>query len=636
MTQASTEFASPAGMRVHVAVFLTAAAVLGCGKHAFKPKSGDLLAPQARRPAPAYDLFGRSLSRAEAEALLRTEAGRAQLAPAAGAVAIDDKVLADGERAFYEETFGNEVFLTEVLGMLDGPLTAREVAVAIAKLEGGGTSNLRVALAKSQVIGSRRFEKGQLIDTGLDVAKGSTTPLGMKIGLQGGHVTVGISCALCHSTVDSKSGRVIHGAPNADFNAGLLLALASNSAAFFAHTDVDPRKVHDARKMEEAVDAVLVRWPPGCFDSMTDLVANPGQLPSSFTWESYPYSFSGAFMAGPFHGLSVQNNNVHALNSDATAEADAAPARFGIDTQLFLTTVLRNAPSKRFRYDPASGKPARAFLDSVDPTPGQPGLNQMVALPTYPKSTLAEPTSLWNAVPGRTVWYDVNAMSAWQNTLLPPPAPLSVDEATRARGRAVFERAGCNKCHDGPALTNHRIIAATEVGGVGLRAKGMASTGQSWNSNAVGYAFDQPVPLPAQPRTLELPTANLDPAQVRLAYGWGDSPGGYKVPGLVGLYWTAPYLHDGSVAMGSDTTKAVGLAGTLLHGVAPDPAASLRALVDRELRARVVAANRGNADLATQHIEGTGHELWVDAGSGFSAADQEALVAYLLTYRPPN
>ena len=50
----------------------------------------------------------------------------------------------------------------------------------------------------------------------------------------------GITCALCHATVDAQSGKVIEGAPNQDFNAGLLLALATNSAAYFMHTDVAP------------------------------------------------------------------------------------------------------------------------------------------------------------------------------------------------------------------------------------------------------------------------------------------------------------------------------------------------------------------------------------------------------------
>jgi hypothetical protein len=49
-------------------------------------------------------------------------------------------------------------------------------------------------------------------------------------------------------------------------------------------------------------------------------------------------------------------------------------------------------------------------------------------------------------------------------------------------------------------------------------------------------------------------------ASVGVKYAYEPSPsnvlahrgsnGGYKVPSLVGLYWSEPYLHDGGVAVG--------------------------------------------------------------------------------------
>ena len=67
--------------------------------------------------------------------------------------------------------------------------------------------------------------------------KGEIRILGMSVELQGPSPKVGVTCALCHSTVDPDTKLVVHGAPNADLNAELLIALASNSAAFFTHTD---------------------------------------------------------------------------------------------------------------------------------------------------------------------------------------------------------------------------------------------------------------------------------------------------------------------------------------------------------------------------------------------------------------
>jgi hypothetical protein len=73
------------------------------------------------------------------------------------------------------------------------------------------------------------------------------------------------------------------------------------------------------------------------------------------------------------------------------------------------------------------------------------------------------------------------------------------------------------------------------------------------------------------------------------------------------------------------------VSGTLLKGISPDPAASLRALVDRSLRARVVVANEASPRLRAMHVCGCGHEFWVDAPSGYSSREQAALVEFLLT-----
>lgn len=623
-------------------------------EYAYLPGEANALNELPVFPSPAYDVWGRAVSTPEAAQLARSEEGRALLAPENGAVPIDDGLLRLGKRAFYEETFGNEIFLTDVLGILDGPLNATQLARALADLGGAGTTNLRVPLAETVTVGGKTFEKGTLIDTGLDVPAGAYVPLGMRIKYVGGRVYAGITCAACHSTVDPVSKKVIHGAPNADLNAGLLLAMATNSAAYVAHTDIaslDPyvkdasrtvpttgggtATLPDPQALEDAVDAVLLKWPPGSFDSMIDLQADPAQIPSSFTRGSHPFNWSGGFMAGPFRGLSVQTNNVHGLNADPLNQADAAPDLFGMDKERYLGTLLQNAASRRYRYDPARhGKPSE-FFASVDPTPGVPGIVRGVVLPTYPKASLIAPNSLWSSNPGEAVWKRVNAMAAWQDTLIPPRPPLEAAPAASAtRGRAVFEKAGCAKCHAGKFGTNNRVIAVAEIGTEPVRARALKKTGESLAPEAIAYAFDVPVPLPDHPRTVTVPAAGIDRKQLELAYALGGSGGGYKVPGLAGLYWSAPYLHDGGVAVGADAESHLGMAGTLMKGIAPDPANSLRALLDHELRKRVVAANHASAELRAMNVQGIGHEFWVDAAAGFARADQDALVHYLLTFEP--
>ncbi|MCJ2027190.1 hypothetical protein [Methylobacterium sp. J-067] len=71
--------------------------------------------------------------------------------------------------------------------------------------------------------------------------------------------------------------------------------------------------------------------------------------------------------------------------------------------------------------------------------------------------------------------------------------------------------------------------------------------------------------------------------------------------------------------------------GTLDKGIAADPANSLRALVDRQLRETVVAANAASEKARTARVTGKGHAFWVDEQAGFTAADRDALVGYLLS-----
>lgn len=147
------------------------------------------------------------------------------------------------------------------------------------------------------------------------------------------------------------------------------------------------------------------------------------------------------------------------------------------------------------------------------------------------------------------------------------------------------------------------------------------------------FAFNTPVPLPSRPRTLPVPTGYLDSKQIDLAWAHHGSTGGYKTPSLVGLYWSAPYLHDGGVSVGKNANTQLGLPGTVESNVAPDPGNSLRALIDRDLRARVIAAN---SSLQRMNVQGAGHNYWVDEQAGYTANKQRALILYLLTYNPPE
>ncbi len=110
-----------------------------------------------------------------------------------------------------------------------------------------------------------------------------------------------------------------------------------------------------------------------------------------------------------------------------------------------------------------------------------------------------------------------------------------------------------------------------------------------------------------------------------------------------GLYLSAPYLHDGGVAVRAGSLKVdsngnfkvvdksgLGLTGSLSQGIPADAASSLRALVDRELRALVIKANKANPGLVLSNLDGTGHDFYVDSAAGFNPSEQTDLINFLL------
>ena len=236
------------------------------------------------------------------------------------------------------------------------------------------------------------------------------------------------------------------------------------------------------------------------------------------------------------------------------------------------------------------------------------------------------------ARPGEPVGRALNGLAAFEMRLRPPDVPPDADGAA-SRGRETFEKAGCRACHSGPSLTSNRVWPAATIGSEPSRAAAFAAS-EAGAARPLIFGPDTGWPAPRNPRLIEVPVPDL--GQLRLAWGFNRTGGGYKVPGLVGLAWTAPYLHDGGVAVGPDPERVVGLPDIAGAGPAPDPANSLRALLDRSWRSRVVAANEASASARTAHVTGRGHAYWVDREAGFTDAEREALIAFLLSVDQPQ
>lgn len=606
----------------------------------------------------SYDILGRVVSKAEAEQLLQTEAGQQQLSPEQGAIEITEDLITLGREAFYSETFKNEIFATDVVGAINGPINLVSLSKALLALRGQPTTNLQVPIDREVTLGGRTFTAGSVLNTGLDVPAGSLIPLGMRTFVEKGKVRIGLTCAACHATVDRNTGRILEGAPNNDLNMGLILATASNTAAMFRQTGVNPMQLPpgsrsyinsdgqtallpDPEALESAVDAEFLSWPPGNFDSTGTLVNNPSQIPSSYTFAGWPYGWSGHAAIGWFHGLTTLNSNVHATNSDATTGAEGSPLQLGIDKDTYLGVLLQNAANPAFQLP--DGVQPSVFFQQIDPTPGEPAINEVVRMPGYPKGSPFMLDGLMASSPGLPVGQQLNGMSAFQNTLAPPRNATEVDSDTLRQGAAVFTQANCVSCHSGRYFTNNRVMAQTEVGTQPSRAPAEGPMARSF-VRPRAYPSHLPVPLPSDPAIVDVP-ADITPLEdQQLAFGINDPKAGYKVPSLIGLYLTAPYLHDGGVAATANALQPdangqftvaqaaqMGMAGTLMQGVLPDPEASLRVLVDRTLRQAAIVANQANPDLPISHVDGSGHEYWVDTAAGFTPDEQTALIQFLLS-----
>lgn len=633
-----------------------------------------LLAPAQTQPIGFYDYFGELLSPQAAAELVSAEGLNPQNPNSylkIGAVEITQELVDDGEEIFFERDIGDRFGLQKTFGFTQGFVRILpEVLQATRDLQGNSTTNLQIRLQQPLRIGSRFFPRGSTVATGLDVEPGTTFPLG--ITSRGG-----ITCALCHVTL-SQQGDRLKGVPNGDLNIPLLVALAPNSAAGFARLNLaplDPQfqgngkqiinqnnqvvELPDPDRFEDAFDDLVLEVPFGHFESSPDGINNTTQIPSVFTFESGPYTAGGEFAVGPFAGLTAVNNAVHSSEINLLAAAQLSEDTLGIDPEVYLGVLLQNAADPEIRLpNDAIVKPSE-WLRQVSPNPRRAELEDQVIAPgagTYPN--LSPSLFSYNGLvfspntarrrdeaSGRFLFAD-NAMSAWQNSLVPPqnrtPENLAAfRQGSIARGAVVFQKARCNSCHIPPFFTDNRIHPISELGTNPFRGESRLGLNDLLVPPQI-YALDSRVPIRPNASVLDVPTAGISATPTTLPNGLLPD-GGYKTPSLRGLYLSAPYLHDGGVAVRKgalavgkngrfqivDSTK-LGLPGTLSQGQPADAASSLRALLDRNLRSQVVQINQASPGLVRNNLDGTGHPFYVDSAANFTPREQADLVNFLL------
>lgn len=327
-------------------------------------------------------------------------------------------LIAQGKQIFRFDTFGDEDFwggqlrLHEAIegeqfgGVGPGvsPATALEVGLKVDVR--ALPQRLRNQLRRGQV---------DLNDPAVTLA---LLKLNAVVGVQGffnddGSLSsIGITCALCHSTVDDSFapgiGRRLDGWANRDLNVGAIVALSPDLSPFETILGVD----------RDTVVAVLNSWGPGKFDAELVLdgkAFNPEQVTDGVVTGT---NVSGATLLPPAFGLA--GVNLHTYTGWGSVPYWNA----------FVANIEMHG--KGNFYDPR--------LDNAEQFP-------LAAANGF--GHIQSPVDL--------ITPKLPALHAYQLSLLAPlPPDGSFDVAAAARGQALFAadgKAQCATCHVPPLFT---------------------------------------------------------------------------------------------------------------------------------------------------------------------------------------
>lgn len=305
---------------------------------------------------------------------------------------------AQGQRIFRYDTFGDEAFWGDTLRLHEAVsgLTPRQALGLGLKVDADSLPpQLRQQLRRGQVDLDDPATTLALLrlDAVVGVA-GVFTPDGTRLR------SIGIRCALCHSTVDDSLvpgvGRRLDGWANRDLNVGAIIAAAPDLSPFARQLGVD----------QETVRAVLGSWGPGKFDPILVLDGKAFR----------PDGRSGAVLIPPAFGL-------------AGIELTTATGWGSISYWNRFVAVLEMHGQGSFE-DRRLNDPQRFPLAAAN------GLFAVQHVPDLVAPKLP-------------------ALRAYQLSLKAPHAPAqSVDARSAIRGRALFDgKAGCASCHVPPLFT---------------------------------------------------------------------------------------------------------------------------------------------------------------------------------------
>ncbi|HVS30519.1 MAG TPA: di-heme oxidoredictase family protein [Thermoanaerobaculia bacterium] len=316
-------------------------------------------------------------------------------------------MFAEGKAIFRFDTFGDEVFWTDTLKL--------NQAIAGEKLGGvGGGVSPKTALSVGLKVDAEALPKSVVegIKSGtVNLDDPATTlaliklnaVLGVKgtFSADGGLKSIGLTCAVCHSTVDDSFapgiGRRLDGWANRDLDSGAIIALSPGLSAISELLGVD----------DATTRKVLASWGPGKFDAQLNIDGK------AFRPDGKP----AATLIPPAFGLAGVNQHTWTGGWGTTTYWNAYVANLELGGQgTFFDRRLMN----REQYPIAAKSGAGNKRSAVDMITSKLG-----ALHFY---QLALPT--------------------------PVPPAGSFDERMAAQGEKLFSgKAQCATCHVPPLYT---------------------------------------------------------------------------------------------------------------------------------------------------------------------------------------
>lgn len=332
---------------------------------------------------------------------------------------LDPVLVAQGKETFRFNTFGDEDFWSGVLH-IDKAILGEDNGGY-----GSGVSPV-TALAVGLKVDAEALpeEVVSAIQAGqVDLEDPATTlallqldaVVGVKgnFDMEGDLTSVGITCALCHSTVDNSFsegiGKRLDGYPNRDLNVGAIISLTDNAQFLADLLHVD----------ESTVRAVLAGWGPGKFNA----------------------------------GLTIDGK---ALNPNGDFAANLIPAAYGLQGVNLATytgwgdMVYWNAFVANLEMH---GK--GTFTDSR--------LNDASKFPIAAENNFGNVVNTPDLITP-----ELAALQAYQLSLDPPkPMPGSYDPGAADRGEMLFSGAAqCATCHVDPIFTDagFNLHTAEEIG----------------------------------------------------------------------------------------------------------------------------------------------------------------------------